>query len=169
MAIKGVIPKIKKIQHWVSSDSPVNFVFPRDTFPHDCHQIVICVPTVDHQRFLHGHSQTQLALKNLQRSAKPSSLYSHFNGYCTFCTLHYQCEMDSGVRYLLPSLMSCATSLKAMGKKPRWRRTLSDRSSPACNVSDCGLSSSAETGQELDGLYPWESSVLSIHSVSVND
>lgn len=61
----GMISRITLSRH-----SPVNFVIPWDTLPHDFQQIVICIPTVDQQRLLHGHSQMQLTLKHLHRDAK---------------------------------------------------------------------------------------------------
>lgn len=44
-------------------------VLPGDALLHDFQQVVISVPAMDHQRLLHGHSQTQLALKHLPREA----------------------------------------------------------------------------------------------------
>lgn len=54
-------------------NTPVNFVLPGNTLLHDCQQVVICIPAVDHQRFLHGHGQTQLPLKHLHRKAQKQS------------------------------------------------------------------------------------------------
>lgn len=48
----------------------MNFVLPGNTLLHDFQQVVICIPAVDHQRFLHGHGQTQLPLKHLHREAE---------------------------------------------------------------------------------------------------
>ena len=57
-------------QNTLSRHSPVNFVVPWDTLPHDFQQVVISIPAVDQQRLPHGHSQMQLTLKHLHRKAK---------------------------------------------------------------------------------------------------
>lgn len=45
----------------------MNLVISGHALLHDLQQVVICVPAVDHQRFLHGHGQSQLTLKHLSR------------------------------------------------------------------------------------------------------
>lgn len=66
----------------------MNFVIPRDTLPHDWHQVVICIPTVDHQRLLHGYSQTQLTLKNLHRGAEKQNTDHDIYYYFTMSSFH---------------------------------------------------------------------------------
>lgn len=79
----GMISQITLSQH-----SPVNFVIPWDTLPHDFQQVVICIPTVDQQRLLHGHSQMQLTLKHLHREAKKQNRDHNIYYYITASSFH---------------------------------------------------------------------------------